>query len=39
MRIHGKIGSDKSRAVSSFVTRMNNEINKSADMRVEGISA
>lgn len=39
MRAHEKIGFDKSRATSSCLMRINNEIHKSADMGVEGISA
>lgn len=35
---HGRISFDDSRAISSFVMRMN-EMDKLADMRGEGISA
>lgn len=37
--MQGSVGCDKSRAVSSFAMRMNNEMDKFADMRAEEISA
>lgn len=39
MRVRGKTGSDQSRAISSFVIRINNEMPKFADMRADETSA